>query len=72
MHWIKGIALLVNTKLDVTIQRIAADPNGRFVKLRTRNRNEDNTITISSVYLEPNGDIEDINKIIIQLLLKSR
>ena len=50
----------------ITIQRIAADPNGRFVKIRIRNRNDDNTMTISSVYLEPNRDTEDINKIIFE------
>ena len=48
------------------IQRIAADPNGRFVKIRMTNRDDNNSITISSVYLEPNGDIEDINKIIFE------
>ena len=62
----KGTAILINTKLDVDIQRIAADPNGRFVKVRMTNRDDNNTITISSVYLEPNGDLEDINKIIFE------
>ena len=62
----KGTAILVNTRLDIDIQRIAADPNGRFVKIRIKNRDDNNALTISSVYLEPNGDLEDINKIIFE------
>ena len=62
----KGTAILVNTRLDIDIQRIAADPNGRFVKIRIKNRDDNNALTISSVYLEPNGNLEDINKIIFE------
>ena len=54
----KGTAILINTQLDVDIQRIAADPNGRFVKIRITNRDDNNSITISIVYLEPNGDVK--------------
>ena len=62
----KGTAILVSTKLDIDIQRIAADPNGRFVKIRIKNRNDNDSLTISSVYLEPKGELEDINKVIFE------
>ena len=60
----KGVAILVSTKLDIECQRIASDPNGRFVKVRIKNRNDNNNITISNIYLEPNGELDDINKTI--------
>ena len=60
----KGVAIIINRNLNINIQRIAADPNGRFVKVRIQNRETSETLTCSCVYLEPNGDINDINKII--------
>ena len=60
----KGVAILINKKLDIDIRRLAADPNGRFVKVRIKNRIDDGTLTIATAYLEPDGDIDDINKTI--------
>ena len=62
----KGVLILISKKLDIETQRVAADPNGRSVKVRIKNRRNDDSMTISSVYLEPNGDIEDINHIIFE------
>jgi len=62
----KGTAILVNSALNVECSRIAADPQGRFIKIRIKNRMNDDSLTISSVYLEPNGDLDDINQIIFE------
>ena len=60
------MAILINTKLDVDCTKIAADPNGRFLKIRIKNRNNENSINISSIYLEPNGHLENINEIAME------
>ena len=60
------MAILVSTQLEIEIRRIASNPNGRFVKIRIKNKKDDNTITISSVYLEPNGELVDINGTIFE------
>lgn len=58
----KGVAILVNTKIDVDCTKLAADPNGRFIKIRIKNRDSMNSINISSLYPETNGNIENINE----------
>ena len=60
----KGVMIIVNKNLDVNIQRLGADPNGRFVKIRIKNNQDENSLTVSSAYLEPNGEIRDINQIV--------
>lgn len=59
----KGVAILINTKLDIDCTKIAADPNGRYLKVRIKNRDNANSLYISSIYLEPNGQLESINEI---------
>ena len=56
--------ILVNKSLNIDIQRLGADPNGRFVKIRIKNRMDDNSLTLSCAYLEPTGELEDINQIV--------
>ena len=56
--------ILVNKSLNIDIQRLCADPNSKFVKIRLKNRMDDNSLTISCSYLEPTDELEDINQII--------
>lgn len=60
----KDVAILINTKLNVETQKLAIDPDGRFKKLRIKNKLDNNLINISNIYLEPNGELDYINKII--------
>ena len=62
----KGKDIFVNSTLDVDCSRIAVDLQGRFIKIIIKNRINDDSFIISSVYLEPNGDIDEINKIILE------
>ena len=62
----KGVAIIINNNLIIDAQKIAADPNGRFLKVRIKNKLDDNSINISTIYLEPNGDINNINSIIFE------
>ena len=62
----KGVAILINNKLDVDSTKLAADPNGRFIKVRIKNRDDINYTTISSIYLEPEGDLLNINDIALE------
>ena len=52
--------------MDVDCRKLAADPNGRYIKIRLKNRENINSTTISSIYLEPNGDLSDINDIALE------
>ena len=45
------------TKLNVDIQSIIAEPNGMISKIRIKNLDDNNLLTKSSVYLEPNRDL---------------
>ena len=56
--------IIINKNLDVNIQRLGEDPNGRFVKMRIKNNQDENSITLSFAYLELNGELGDINQII--------
>ena len=58
----KGVAILINSKLDLDCIKLAQDPNGRFLKVRIKNRDNLFSKTVSSIYLEPNGNIEEINE----------
>ena len=58
----KGVAILINSKLDLDCIKLAQDPNGRFLKVRIKNRDNLFSKTVASIYLEPNGNIEEINE----------
>ena len=60
----KGVMIIINKNLDVNIQRLGADQNSRFVKIRIKNNKDENSITLSCAYLEPNGELGDINQIV--------
>ena len=62
----KGVAILINTKLDVECIKLATDPNGRYIKVRMKNRENGNSTTISSIYIEPEGTILDINEVALE------
>ena len=62
----KGVAILISNKLDVDATKLAADPHGRFIKVRIKNREDINYTTISSIYLEPEGDLLNINDIALE------
>ena len=47
--------IFVNKNLKTDIQRLCVDPNGRFVKIRLKNKMDNNSLTISC-------EIEDINQ----------
>lgn len=54
----KGVAIFVRASLAVEIAKVAADPNGRFVKIRMRDPVTKKIRTIACTYLEPNGDLQ--------------
>ena len=58
----KGVAILVNSKLDLDCIKLAQDPNGRYLKVRIKNRDNLFSKTIASIYLEQNGNLEEINE----------
>ena len=58
----KGVAILISTKIDVESTKLAADPNGRYVKVRIKNRANMQSTTIASIYLEPEGNLDSINE----------
>ena len=60
----KGVAILINTKLNIDCIKLAADPNGRYLKVRIKNRENLFSKTLSNIYLEPDGNLEDINETI--------
>ena len=60
----KGVAILINTKLNIENIKLAADPNGRYLKVRIKNRENLFSKTLSNIYLEPDGNLEDINETI--------
>ena len=49
----KGVMILINKSLNIDIQRLGSDPKCRFVKIRLKNRLDDNSLAISCAYLEP-------------------
>ena len=59
----KGLAILINNKLDIDSTKLVTEPNGRFIKVRIKNREDINYTTISNIYLEPEGDLLNINDI---------
>ena len=42
------------------------DPCVRYIKIRFKNCDNANSISISSIYLEPNGKLESINEITME------
>ena len=58
----KGVAILINTKIDVESTKLASDPNGRYVKVRIKNRTNIQCTTIASIYLEPDVNLDSINE----------
>ena len=58
----KGVAILINTKIDVESTKLASDPNGRYVKVRIKNRTNMQCTTIASIYLKPDGSLDSINE----------
>ena len=58
----KGVAILINTKIDVESTKLASDPNGRYVKVRIKNRTNIQCTTIAIIYLEPEGNLDSIKK----------
>ena len=51
----KGVAILVSIYLDVEVSKILEDPDGRYVKIRIKNREDERTYTMSSIYVEPDN-----------------
>jgi hypothetical protein len=54
----KRVALLISTRLNVKIQKLLADPAGRYLKLSLTDIPTRNITTISAAYLEPTASNE--------------
>lgn len=57
----KGCGILINKNLMVSVLTLRNDSEGRYIKITLKSPNSAIPITISSVYLEPDGDLNAIN-----------
>ena len=49
----KGVAILINTNINMEAHKILEDPDGRYVKVKLIDRETKDSYTIASVYVEP-------------------
>ena len=61
----KGVAIFIKTTIDAEIAKVAEDQEGRYVKVRIKNKITREVRTIACVYLEPTGDLRWIPENII-------
>ena len=56
----KGCCILISKNIIASVLVLKNDINGRYIKVSIQTPKSQNPLTLSSVYLEPNGDINDI------------
>ena len=52
----RGCAIFVTQNLNNLVQPIAKDPEGRYIKLKITNNENNDSFTIPTIYLEPNKE----------------
>ena len=58
----KGCCILFNKNIIVSIITLKKDTEGRYIKISAKSKDIDTPVTISSIYLQPDGNLNNIPK----------